>query len=88
MCSQGDDPTTYDAPEPQKPRAYVLSGSKRTFADPQPSVALAVIGEMLNDAEHILETSVRGSDVALAFGQRIVALREARERVAAAEAEA
>ena len=86
MCSQQDIPP-YDDPEPpelSRPRRYVLSGGD----EPRPSIALAVLGDMLNEAEldlHAMENSKTGpTTVAMA---RVVAdaLRRARNRVAAAE---
>ena len=80
MCSQMDDPTQYDAPEPTRPRAYVLSGSSRnSIGEPQPSIALAVIGDMLEEADALPPFH----DYQIGFRQ---ALLEARERVSEAEA--
>ena len=78
MCSAHDDPTTYDPPTPTRPRTYVLSGDT---PEPRGSVALAVIGEMLTEAEAIA-TSVPQS---LAFHVEVETLRRARDRIAAAE---
>lgn len=87
MCSQGDDPTTYDVPEliaegvanKVLPRRYVLSGSR-----PEPrhggSIALATVGDMLDAAERMPDSPDNWD--------RIQLLREVRERIAAAEAEA
>ena len=76
-----DDPTTYDAPS--RPRRYVLSGGD----EPQASVALAVLGDMLDKAERV-ERDMAGSPATSIALQRAVVgtLRVARERVAAAEA--
>lgn len=73
--------TDYDAPQPQPPRRYVLSGGK-----PGPSsIALAVLGDMLETAE-ALERETTGS-TKIAIQRAIVAtLRVARQRVADAEA--
>jgi len=76
MCSQGDFPP-YDPPEPIRPRIYRLSG------DPVPrraSVALAVLGEMIDVAENAF--FLTGSGLV-----RADILREARDRIAKAEAE-
>jgi hypothetical protein len=78
MCSANDDPTTYDLPEPRPPRRLVSAG------DPlgRGSVALAVLGEMLNDAENALARPLSWT-----AQTRVDALREARDKVAAAEAQ-
>lgn len=60
-------------PTVQRPRVYRLSGD-----DPRPSVALAVLGTMISEAE---------TDVFPDWG-RIDGLKDARDRVAAAEKEA
>lgn len=65
-----------DIPIPIRPRTYSLSGAK-----PKASVALAVVGEMLDDAES-WERLYRGPDRA----PRTEILREVRERIADAEA--
>lgn len=73
------DPRT--APTPQSPRRYVLSGGQPS--EPA-SVALAVLGELLDEAERLETPETQGQrDIARA---RVVALRTARDRVAAAEA--
>lgn len=82
MCSQADEPTGWSddlvAPEPTAPRVYRLSGDKPP--EPRESVALAVIGSMLSEAESIV--SARPP-----FYQAVAAevLREARDRIADAE---
>lgn len=79
MCSQLDDPTTYDAPEPVRPRTYRLSGDRPEPRREPASVALAVLGTMIDEAdEAFMQTGdalVRGS-----------ILREVRDRVRSAEA--
>lgn len=83
MCSQMDDPTQYDAPEPTRPRAYVLSGSSRnSIGEPRPSIALAVLGDLLTEAEQ-LAIALPDSIVVRA---EVDTLRNARNRVADAEA--
>ena len=79
MCSAADDPTQYDIPEPQPPRVYRLAGDA-PVEEPHGSVALAVLGEMLMEAE-------RASDWhnPAASRARITTLREARDRVAEAK---
>jgi hypothetical protein len=64
MCSAADDPTTYDAP---------------SLEDVRPSVALAVLGELLNAYEYATPTPCNKA--------RLEILRQARDRVAAAEAQ-
>lgn len=83
MCSAADDPTTYDAPTPQPPRRYVLSGDAP--AREPASVALAVLGEMLTDAERDYG-QLYPPPYSWEVDARLRALREARDRVAAAEA--
>lgn len=81
MCSsQGEnDPSTYDTPVTQ-PRRYVLSGTPR-----KPSVALAVIGTMLTEAEE--EAKEEGGMNRLLLKEGVIpTLLEARDRVAEAEA--
>jgi hypothetical protein len=84
MCSAHDDPSTHDIPIAQ-PRRYVLAGSE----PPKPSAALAVIGDMLNDAENdlrVIENSNTGPTT-IAMARVVVdALRRARNRVSDAEA--
>lgn len=77
MCDASSDPTTYHAPMPQSPRTYRLSGSKPTPAR-YGSVALATIGEMLEEADHLPDTPEAWD--------RIELLKEVRSRVAEAEA--
>ena len=72
MCSQNDDPTQYDGPVITRPRKYELSGS-----EPKPSIALAVIGDMLDEAEREVRSDAE-----------TYLLRLARQRIAQAEAEA
>jgi len=48
MCSEADHPP-YDAPVPTRPRRYELSGDGPS--EPRPSVALAVIGTMLDELD-------------------------------------
>ena len=67
-----------------KPRRYVLAGGH----EPRPSVALAVLGEMLNDAENDLRTvenSKTGPTTVAMARVAVDALRRARNRVAEAE---
>jgi hypothetical protein len=89
MCAsnvQNEPP--YDIPEPQPPRTYVLAGDAPV--EEPASVALAVLGEMLSEVEgHVAAgTSMYGSapvpDVPTLV--RLQTLREARERIADAEA--
>ena len=87
MCSSFDDPTQYDAPSPSRPRAYVLSGDAPS--EPKPSVALAVLGDLLDRAErhvHDAECLPYGSLHDLTMAVIVEAYRKARDRVAAAEA--
>ena len=84
MCSAMDDPTTFDAPEPTRPRVYVLAGDAPTVPEPKPSVALAVLGALLNEAEWDLERCMTASERTV-VGTRISVLSEARDRVAEAE---
>jgi len=70
MCSANDHPP-YDPPTPTRPRKYELSG------DGPRSVALAVLGTMLMEAE------AAGHSMT---GVRVLTLREARRRVGEAEA--
>ena len=79
MCSQSDDPSQYDIPLPQRPRTYRLSGNA---PEPRPSVALAVIGAMLEEED----TALAKYPESLGHANRRVILQEARDRVAAAEA--
>jgi hypothetical protein len=76
MCSSHgyDDPTTYSAPEPTRPRVYDLAGEK---PEPRGSVALAVIGELIQQAED--REWVYSADA-------LTVLYEARLRIAKAEA--
>ena len=86
MCSQTDTPP-YDDPEPgpiTQPRRYVLAGG----AEPTPSVALAVLGTMLTEAEgdlDIVRTSTAGPTTRAIAASVVDALRRARNRVAEAE---
>ena len=85
MCSANDDPSYFTAPTPQRPRVYELSGSvppPRVAA----SVALAVLGEMLTEAEGAWDKAhdLRTTELAM---QRIGILQDARDRIAKAEAE-
>jgi len=89
MCSANvrNEPP-YDPPTPTRPRTYLLSGSVPP-ARVAASVALAVIGEMLTKAENDVENFQR---LRLPFSreyayERVVVLREARDRITAAEAE-
>lgn len=75
-----DDPSQHDVPRPQTPRRYVLAGGK-----PGPSsIALAVLGDMLETAESIERETTGPTRVAI---QRaiVATLRVARQRVADAE---
>lgn len=81
MCSANDDPTTYDIPEPIAPRVYRLSGDRPEPIVGRGSVALAVLGEMLNDAEKEYDEEPLNPTRETAF----VVLRRARDRVAEAE---
>lgn len=87
MCSQMDDPSQYSAPEPVKPRTYVLSGDaagaelRAAALEHRPaSLALAVLGEMLTEAEQAEDAG------AWPLSNTVETLREARNRVMAAEA--
>ena len=60
MCSQADDPTTYDAPTPVRPRTYVLSGDRPTIREAAlaratdervASVAVLTLADMISGAE-------------------------------------
>lgn len=67
-----------------KPRAYRLSGG----SEPSPSVALAVLGTMLTEAESDLRTvkNSKTGPTTVAMARVVVdALRRARNRVADAE---
>ena len=65
-----------------KPRRYVLAGD-----EPSPSVALAVLGDMLERAEAVERELGNAAPVTVAIQRSIVGtLRVARERVASAEA--
>ena len=76
MCSASSDPSQHDVPvTPAPPRRYVLSGDK---PEPRGSVALAVLGEMLTEAEDY-ENGIPDQS-------RVNAIQEARQRVAEAEA--
>jgi hypothetical protein len=84
MCSQADDPTTYD-PKPTAPRRYVLAGGE----EPQASVALAVLGTMLTEAEsdwRAFEEGRAGPTTLAMARVQVDTLRRARNRVADAEA--
>jgi hypothetical protein len=85
VCSANDDPSTYTAPTPTKPRTYLLSGSVPP-ARVGASVALAVLGEMLSDAEDAWDKAHDRRTRELAL-QRIGILTAARDRITAAEAE-
>ena len=84
MCSQMDDPTQYDAPIPSRPRKYELSGTGKAEMEPQPSIALAVIGDMLEEDERINRKYLTTTAWHWYDG-RADALREARDRIAEAE---
>lgn len=80
MCSANDDPTTYS-----QPRSYVLSGGEQ----PRPSVALAVLGTMLTEAEadlRMVMNSKAGPTTVAMANVTVDALRRARNKVADAEA--
>jgi hypothetical protein len=89
MCSAHDDPSMYDNVPSHtnitRPRTYVLAGSE----PPKPSAALAILGDMLNDAENdlrVIENSNTGPTT-IAMARVVVdALRRARNRVSDAEA--
>ena len=87
MCSQADDPTQYDAPAPTRPRTYVLSAEKPP-EEPRPSVALAVLGTMLEEAirDHDDDERRHSEHKRDYLCYRWTILREARDRIAAAEA--
>lgn len=74
MCSQQDDPTQYDVVAPKPPTRIRTAGPRPADTEPRGSVALAVLGEMIQDAEDH------------ARWVRVTVLREARRRVAEAEA--
>jgi hypothetical protein len=83
VCSANDDPTYFTAPTPTRPRTYVLSGARTVHVEAgtgRGSIALAVLGEMLTEAEGRRDRSMT-SDA------RLLALLEARDRIRAAEAE-
>ena len=66
-----------------KPRRYVLAGD-----EPSPSVALAVLGTMLTEAEsdlRVVENSHTGATTVAMARAVADALRRARNRVAEAE---
>jgi hypothetical protein len=73
--------------EPTQPRAYRLSGDRPVEPEPQPSIALAVLGEMLTEAERMAEDLDRGRSYhSLDWADaQVAALREARDRIAKAE---
>ena len=81
MCSQNDDPTQYDGPVVTRPRAYTLSGSIHN--EPKPSIALAVIGTMIDEIESLDERNFNRIHT-----WQLLVLRTARQRIAKAEAEA
>jgi hypothetical protein len=82
MCSAADDPTQYDIPEPQPPRVYRLAGDAPV--EGPGSVALAALGDLLTRVEDEYRRSNYDPDVRIAM----MALREARDRVAKAEHDA
>ena len=85
MCAsnvQNEPP--YDPPIPTPPRRYVLAGGE----EPRPSIALAVLGDMLTEAEHdlrVVENSKTGATTVAMARAVVDALRRARNRVAEAE---
>ena len=81
MCSQADDPTQYDAPVVTRPRAYHLSGG----AQPKPSIALAVIGEMIDEYETATATTHWAPTTMARWNMALLVLRTARQRIADAE---
>ena len=75
MCGDAaSDPSQHAAPEPQRPRIYELAGERQ---EPRGSVALAVLGELIQQAED--REWVYSADA-------LTVLHEARIRIAAAEA--
>ena len=80
MCSQQDDPTQYDGPIVTRPRTYSLSG---TVKEPEGSIALAVIGTMIDEIESLDERYFNRIHT-----HQLMVLRLARQRIAKAEAEA
>lgn len=67
-----------------RPRRYVLAGGP----EPKPSVALAILGDMLNEAENdlrVVENSKTGPTTVAMARVVVDALRRARNRVAEAE---
>jgi hypothetical protein len=86
MCSANvrNEPP-YDPPTPTRPTVYRLSGDVPP-ARVAASVALAVLGEMLTEAE-AWQAKTERVDSLIEAGERIRALHEARDRIAKAEAE-
>ena len=82
MCSQQDDPTQYDAPIPSRPRKYELSGTAKAEMEPQPSIALGVIGTMIDEIE-----SLDPRHFNHVHTWQLITLRNARERIAKSEAD-
>ena len=78
MCSADDFPP-YETPVPQRPRTYRLSGNA---PEPRPSIALAVIGQMLEEEEAAIAKYPRDYD----HWKRLIVLTEVRDAVAKAEA--
>lgn len=69
---------------PTRPRRYVLAGSE----EPEPSVALAILGTMLEEAEYDLDAAekFKAGPTTIAMARAVAdALRRARNRVAGAE---
>lgn len=81
MCARSDFPP-YDPPTPQPPRVYRLSGSKPELHG---SIALAVIGQMIEEAETLQPAA--GLAALRNLRRDVALLREARDRIAAAEAQ-
>ena len=84
MCSEMDDPTQYDGPVVSRPRKYDLSGSE----PPKPSIALAVIGTMIDEYEVAMARSPWAPTTQARWNMALLVLRSARQRIAKAEAEA
>jgi hypothetical protein len=86
VTGRAGDPDELTVVNPTPPRRYVLSGGD----EPQASVALAVLGTMLTEADDLLRTLERAKagPTAIAMARAAYdALRRARNRVAVADAE-
>ena len=82
MCDINSDPSMHDGPVAvAQPRRYVLAGSE----PPKPSVALAVIGEMLDEYETASARSPWAPTTQARWNMALLVLRTARQRIADAE---